>query len=169
MPVNTYETMLLLDPSKVNADSEGVIKQLHALWERHEATILISRPWDYNHRLAYPIRKLKKGAYHVIYYQQDSQKQRELDRDIKLQEGLVLRHLTLRLHPKWVDVMLSVAREDQSTAFALRGMREDLPLGDDTPPTSAAEGAAATEVASPPPATTTRRARRAAEETDKPQ
>lgn len=165
MPVQTYETMLLLDPNKVSNDSDGVLKQLHALWERHEAVILVSRPWDYNHKLAYPIRKLKKGAYHVIYYQQDSQKQRELDRDIKLQEGLVLRHLTIRLHPKWVDAMLAVAREDQSTAFALRGMREDLPLIEEPMSVSASEAATtAAEVAAPAPS---RRSRRSAEAADK--
>jgi small subunit ribosomal protein S6 len=166
MPVNTYETMLLLDPTKVSSDSEGVLKQLHALWERHEATILVSRPWDYNHKLAYPIRKFKKGAYHVIYYQQDSQKQRELDRDIKLQEGLVLRHLTIRLHPKWVDAMLSVAREDGSTAFALRGMREDVPLTDDATSSSSTDAIPSEAPPPPPPATPSRRTRRSAEAAD---
>ncbi|MBA2226290.1 MAG: 30S ribosomal protein S6 [Thermogemmata sp.] len=172
MPVNTYETMLLLDPTKVSTDSEGVLKHLHALWERHEAKILVSRPWDYNHKLAYPIRKFKKGAYHVIYYQQDSQKQRELDRDIKLQEGLVLRHLTIRLHPKWVDAMLNVAREDHSTAFALRGMREDVPLAEDVPPSATPDSGAAEAppASTPTPAPTpapTRRSRRSAEGADK--
>lgn len=162
MPVNTYETMLLLDPTKISADSEGALKQLHALWERHEAKILISRPWDYNHKLAYPIRKFKKGAYHVIYYQQDSQKQRELDRDIKLQEGLVLRHLTIRLHPKWVDAMLSVAREDSSTTFALRGMREDVPLTEESTTSPSPDGGAAEAPSSSPPPPG-RRSRRSAE------
>lgn len=167
MPMNTYETLLLLDPTKVSSDSEGVLKQLHALWERHEATILVSRPWDYNHKLAYPIRKFKKGAYHVIYYQQDSQKQRELDRDIKLQEGLVLRHLTIRLHPKWVDAMLSVAREDGSTAFALRGMREDVTLSDEATSSSPTDATTPSELPASPPATPSRRTRRSAEAANK--
>jgi small subunit ribosomal protein S6 len=160
MPVNTYETMLLLDPNKVSNDNDAVLKQLHALWERHGATILVSRAWDYNHKLAYPIRKFKKGAYHVIYYQQDSQKQRELDRDLKLQEGLVLRHLTIRLHPKWVDAMLAVAREDHSTAFALRGMREELPLGEESLMGNPVDEtvAATAEALSPAPSRQTRRA-----------
>lgn len=150
MPVYTYETLLLLDPSRVANDAEGVKQHLHALWERHGAQILVSRPWDYNHKLAYPINKLKRGAFHIIYYTIDSSRQKQLDQDIKLQEGLVLRHLTLRLHPKWTEEMLRIAREDQSTAFALRGMREDTTFvpsdsltvrpaeGDGRPPAEAA-------------------------------
>jgi ribosomal protein S6 len=51
MPVQTYETLLLLDPTKVSADADGVKQQVHHILERHGAEVLISRPWDYNHKL----------------------------------------------------------------------------------------------------------------------
>jgi small subunit ribosomal protein S6 len=125
MPVQTYETLLLLDPTKVSADADGVKQQVHHILERHGAEVLISRPWDYNHKLSYPINKQKKGAFHIIYYTLESTKQIELERDFALAEGLIFRQLTLRLDPKWQDTILGVAREEGGNGFALRGMQEE--------------------------------------------
>src|SRR6516162_719196 len=74
MPNKLYETLFLLDPTKVSADAEGVKHQLHTLIERLGGHIEISRPWDYNHKLSYPIGKQKKGSYHAIYYTLESTK-----------------------------------------------------------------------------------------------
>jgi small subunit ribosomal protein S6 len=126
MPVITYETLFLLDSTKVTADAEGVKGQIHHILERHGGHVIISRPWDYNHKLAYPIRKQKKGAFHVIYYTMDSLKQKELERDFALAaEGVILRSMTLRIDPKWQEAVLQVAREDAGNGFALRGMHEE--------------------------------------------
>jgi small subunit ribosomal protein S6 len=114
MPVVTYETMFLLDPNKASTDAEGTKLQIHHILERHGATVVVSRPWDYNHKLSYPIGKQKKGAFHIVYYTMESTKQGELERDFALQEGLVLRSLTLKLDPKWQEAILQVAREDGS-------------------------------------------------------
>jgi small subunit ribosomal protein S6 len=127
MPVATYETLFLLDPTKVAADAEGVKQQIHTILERHGAQILISRPWDYNHKLSYPIEKQKKGAFHIIYYTMESTKQADLERDFAIIEGLVLRQLTLKVDPKWQEVVLGVARDEPGNAFAVRGMQEEAP------------------------------------------
>jgi small subunit ribosomal protein S6 len=125
MPVQTYETLFLLDPTKVSADADGVKQQVHHLLERHGAEVLISRPWDYNHKLSYPINKQKKGSFHIIYYTLESTKQIELERDFALAEGLIFRQLTLRLDPKWQDTILGIAREEGGNGFAVRGMQEE--------------------------------------------
>jgi len=118
MPVATYETMFLLESNKVTSDAEGTKQAIHHILERHGATIVVSRPWDYNHKLTYPIGKQKKGAFHIIYYTMESTKQRELERDFALQEGLILRQLTLKVDPKWEETILQIAREDGSRARA---------------------------------------------------
>jgi small subunit ribosomal protein S6 len=125
MPTVTYETMLLLDSNKVSSDAEGAKQQVHHLLERHGGQVIISRPWDYNHKLTYPIGKQKKGAFHIIYYTMESTKQVELERDFALAEGLILRQLTLKLDPKWKDDILAVARDDGGNGFAVRGMQEE--------------------------------------------
>ena len=84
MPIATYETLFLLDSTKVSSDAEAVKAQLHHILERHAGHIEVSRPWDYNHKLAYPIEKQKKGSFHIVYYTLESTKQRVLENDFKL-------------------------------------------------------------------------------------
>lgn len=131
MPVKLYETLFLLDPTKVSSDADGVKAQLHAIIERHGGAIEVSRPWDYNHKLTYPIGKSKKGSFHIVYYTFESTKQAELERDFALQEGLILRQLTSRIEPKWQEEIMKVAREDTGTAFALRGMQDEAAVQTD--------------------------------------
>lgn len=131
MPNVTYETMFLLDPNKVSTDADGTKNQIHHILERHGATIVVSRPWDYNHKLAYPIGKQKKGAFHIIYYTMESTKQAELERDFALQEGLILRQLTLKVDPKWLEMTLQIAKEDTGNGFAIRGMKDEAAVTTD--------------------------------------
>jgi small subunit ribosomal protein S6 len=130
MPVQTYETLFLLDSPKVTADAEAVKQTVHHLIERHGGQISISRPWDYNHKLSYPIKKQKKGAFHIIYYTMESTHQAALERDFALAE-VILRQLTLRIDPKWQELILSVAREDTGHGFALRGMQDEAAVQTD--------------------------------------
>ncbi len=144
-----YETLFLLDPTKVSADADGVKAQIHAILERHGAHIDVSRPWDYNHKLSYPISKQKKGSFHIAYYTMESTKQVELERDFALHPDLVLRYMTTRVDPKWQEEVMKVAREETAAAFAVRGMQDEATVQTDpsaigAPPTfSGGEGAPA--------------------------
>jgi len=131
MPVNMYETLFLLDSTKVSSDADNARQQVHHVLERHGAKIEVSRPWDYNHKLAYPIGKQKKGSFHIVYYTMESTSQAALERDIALAEGLILRQMTLKIDPKWQDVILGVAREDTQNGFAVRGMQEEVTVTTD--------------------------------------
>lgn len=130
MPVVTYETLFLLDPNKVSSDADGAKNTIHHIIERVGGQIVISRPWDYNHKLTYPIRKSKKGAFHIIYYTLESRKQDALEVELRLNPDLILRHMTLNIDPKWADLILGVARDDHGTGFAVRGMHEEGTPGD---------------------------------------
>jgi small subunit ribosomal protein S6 len=129
MPVVTYETMFLLDSNKVSSDAEGTKQQIHHLLERHGGQVVVSRPWDYNHKLSYPISKQKKGAFHIIYYTMESTHQAALERDFALAEGLILRQLTLKIDPKWHDTIMGIARDDAGNGFAVRGMQDEAGSG----------------------------------------
>ena len=131
MPVQLYETLFLLDSTKLSADPDGVRGQLQATLEKHGAQIDVARPWD-DRKLAYPIHKQKKGSYHIVYYHLDSLKQIEIERDLKLNENL-LRHMTLVVDPKWAEAVMDVARNDTSAAFALRGMQDEASPTDVSP------------------------------------
>ncbi len=151
MAIQTYETLFLLDPTKVSADAEGVKTTIHHIIERHGGHVEISRPWDYNHKLSYPIGKSKKGSFHIIYYTLESTKQAELERDFALQEGLILRQLTSKLDPKWKEEILKVAREDGSNGFALRGMMDEQAVQTDPAAIGGEPGMPGDDGAPPPP------------------
>ncbi len=140
MPLNTYETLFLVDSTKVSNDADGVRNTLHALLEKFGGTVLVSRPWDYNHKLTYPIQKSKKGSFHIVYYTLDSLKQADLEKELRINRELVHRHMTLHVDPKWEEKVLGVAREDAGTGFAVRGMQEETEGGMGGSPTGETAG-----------------------------
>jgi len=107
--------MFLLDPTKVAGDVPAAAQQLHTILERNKAEILASRPWD-ERRLSYPIGTHKKGLYYLTYFRTDSQSLVNIDHDFKLNET-VLRQLVIRIDPKLVDNMLTVARDEHALAL----------------------------------------------------
>jgi small subunit ribosomal protein S6 len=125
MPVNSYECLFLLDPTKTASDMDGVKSQLHGTLEKYGAEIIASRKWD-DRKLAYPIKGQKKGIYHLTFFKADTRKMTEIDHDFRLNEA-IMRHLISAIDPKWEEEMLAVARDDHR--FALQVMHEESPEG----------------------------------------
>jgi small subunit ribosomal protein S6 len=121
MKTNVYECMFLLDTTKVSGDVPGAAKQVHAILEKNNAEILASRPWD-ERRLAYPIKNHKKGLYYLTYFRTDGKNLPGIDHDCKLSE-VILRQMVIRVEPKMVDTMLSLARDEH--AMALQTMTDE--------------------------------------------
>src|SRR5215467_10804664 len=119
MPANVYECMFLLDTNKVAGDVPAAAKQLHAILERNHAEVLASRVWD-ERRLAYPIRNHKKGLYYLTYFRAEGKNLVNIEKDFALSE-LVLRMLTLRVDPKLVETMLTLARDEHALALQVAG------------------------------------------------
>ena|SRR5438105_666583 len=115
MPANVYECLFLLDPNKVGGDIAGAAKQLHGILERHHAEVLASRQWS-EHKLMYPIRHHKKGLFYLIYFRSEGGNLKPIEHDLALNE-MVLRQLVMRIHPKLVEVMLAVARDEHAVAL----------------------------------------------------
>ena len=131
MPANVYECLFLLDPNKVGGDVPAAAKQLHGILERHNAEVLASRPWS-EHKLAYSISHHKKGIFYLIYFRSEGKNLLPLEQDLALNE-MVLRQLTLRIHPKLVDVMLAVARDEHAVALHTATDVEAETTGADVP------------------------------------
>lgn len=115
MPANVYECMFLLDTNKVAGDVNAAAKQLHAILEKNQAEVLASRPWD-ERRLAYPIRKHKKGLYYLTYFRTEGKNIVNIERDCSLNET-ILRSMVLAIDPKLVDAMLTMARDEHAVAL----------------------------------------------------
>jgi small subunit ribosomal protein S6 len=131
MPIQLYETLFILDSTRFASETDVIKGQLHATFERYGSEILVTRVWD-DRKLAYPIKKQKKGTYYIVYYKVESTKQREIERDFAINEN-VLRQMTSHIDSKWSETMLDIARNDNSAAFALRGLQDDA-VGENVTP-----------------------------------
>lgn len=108
MAVNTYECLFLLDPNKASADWEAVMNGANGIIERHGGEIVDSRPWA-EPKLAYPIKKFKKGNYLLTYFTVESTKVPDIEQDCRLNDA-ILRHMILRLHPQIAEEILAHLR-----------------------------------------------------------
>lgn len=115
MPANVYECMFLLDTTKVAGDVGNAEKILRGILEKNHAEVLVSRPWD-ERRLSYPIKNQKKGLYYLTYFSSEGANLREIERDCSLTE-MILRMMVIKIHPKLVDTMLSVAKGEHAVAL----------------------------------------------------
>lgn len=123
MPANMYECLFLLDTNKVAGDVAAAAQQLHTIFERHNAEVLASRPWD-ERRLAYPVEGHKKGLYYLTYFRTEGKNLVGIERDCQLNE-MILRTLVLKIDPKLQETMLAVARDEH--ALALQTVPSDEP------------------------------------------
>ena len=126
MPANVYECMFLLDTTKVAGDVPAADKQLRGLLEKNSAEVLVSRSWD-ERRLIYPIKNQKKGLYYLTYFSSEGKNLPNIEHDCALNE-MILRMMILKIDPKLVDTMLSLAKGEH--AVALHNQQEEP--GDET-------------------------------------
>jgi small subunit ribosomal protein S6 len=115
MAQNTYECMFLLDTNKVSGDVPAAAQQLHTILEKNQAAVLASRPWD-ERRLCYPVKGQKKGLYYLTYFRAEGKTLVNIERDVSLTE-MILRSLVIRIDPKLVETMLTLARDEHAVAL----------------------------------------------------
>jgi small subunit ribosomal protein S6 len=107
--------MFLLDSGKVAGDVANADKVIRGILEKNQAEVLVCRPWD-ERRLAYPIKNQKKGLYFLTYFTADGTTLTTIERDCALTE-MILRMLMLKIHPKLVKTMLTVAQGEHASAL----------------------------------------------------
>jgi small subunit ribosomal protein S6 len=129
MAANVYECMFILDSSKVAGNLETADKSIRALLEKNSAEVLVSRLWD-ERKFTYPIKKQKKGIYYLTYFSSEGKNLVPLEHDCALNE-MILRMLVLKIHPKLVETMLSLAKGEH--AVALHNMQEEPSAEDGIP------------------------------------
>ena len=96
MPENrtyAYEAMFLIGQAAA-ADLRSVIDHINEILTRGHAEVLAMRKWD-ERRLAYEIRKQKRGFYILTYFKAPGGQLAHIERDCNLSEK-VLRAMILR-------------------------------------------------------------------------
>jgi small subunit ribosomal protein S6 len=108
LPQNVYECMFILDSNRYARDPNGVSGGIPKMIEQHGGEVLVSRPWS-EQKLAYPIKGHHKGTYWLTYFRLESSELASFNRDCQLNDA-VLRHLTLKVEPRLVDVLVAHAQ-----------------------------------------------------------
>jgi small subunit ribosomal protein S6 len=108
---NVYECMFILDSNKFARDPHGVSAHISTIIEKLGGEVMVSRLWN-EQKLAYPIEGHRKGTYWLSYFRIASDKLVPFNRECQL-NGDILRHLTLKVEPRLVDVLVAHARGEQ--------------------------------------------------------
>ena len=108
MAKNVYECMFIFNANTYAKNPAGVAKTVDDLIGAVDGEILASRLWN-EQKLAYPIKGQRKGAYWLTYASIDSLQLTQLNRACQLNDG-ILRHLAIKIDPRLVDTMVSVAK-----------------------------------------------------------
>ena len=88
-----YEAMFLFPPPGTT-DVDGMQKAAQGIIERHGGKIIFIKKWD-ERKLAYEIKKQKRGTYIVAFYEGPGASVGAIERDVNLSED-ILRVLVTR-------------------------------------------------------------------------
>ena len=111
MAEQVYECMFIFDPNRYARDPGGVSSKIRQSVEKLGGEVLASRLWI-EQRLAYPINGHRKGVYWLTYIKLESTSNSKLNREFQLNEN-ILRHLIVKIDPRLVDSLVSLARGER--------------------------------------------------------
>ncbi len=82
-----YEAMFLYGPTAAQ-DFEAAQKNVRAIVERHGGKVLVLKKWD-ERKLAYEIKKQKRGTYIICYYTGPGASVGAIERDVNLSDDIL--------------------------------------------------------------------------------
>lgn len=88
MAANLYEAMFVLDAARGASAVPDLVQHIVAQLTRHEAQIERIELWD-ERKLAYPVKKVKRGLYFLVYFRVDGSAIDEIRRTIRLSERIL--------------------------------------------------------------------------------
>jgi small subunit ribosomal protein S6 len=92
--MRTYEVLFILSPQLAEQDATNLIADFRGIAEKSGATLASEESWG-RRRLAYPIKKMQEGIYHLFVFTSEEDLLGEVDRKMKNSDQ-VLRHMIVR-------------------------------------------------------------------------
>lgn len=111
MAEQVYECMFILNPNAYAKNPSSVANMVEDLVKNSGGKILASRLWN-EQKMAYPINGHRKGVYWLTYFALESTSLPKFNRACRIQD-VVLRHLPLKVDPRLVDTLVSVAKGEK--------------------------------------------------------
>jgi small subunit ribosomal protein S6 len=91
-----YEALFLFGTA-ATADAEGAVKQIGDLVAKHGGEIILLKKWD-ERKLAYEIKKNKRGLYVLCFYRGPGTSVSKITHDVNLSETILRVMITDALH-----------------------------------------------------------------------
>ncbi len=111
MAEQVYECMFILNPNAYAKNPSSIANVVEDLVKNSGGKILASRLWN-EQKMAYPINGHRKGVYWLTYFALESTNLPKFNRACRIQD-VVLRHLPLKVDPRLVDTLVSVAKGEK--------------------------------------------------------
>jgi ribosomal protein S6 len=83
-----YEGMFIVDSAKGGSDFPAVVKHIAGILKRYDADIERIEKWD-DRKLVYPIKRVERGIYVLVYFRCPPGRLAEIRHDIRLSEQIL--------------------------------------------------------------------------------
>jgi small subunit ribosomal protein S6 len=90
-----YESIFIVRPSLPDEDATKLIDKMKGVLEKTGASLLKLENWG-KKKLAYEVRRERKGVFVYLYFKSDGTVIEELERSYRLEDGII-KFLTVRL------------------------------------------------------------------------
>jgi PTH1 family peptidyl-tRNA hydrolase len=140
-----YEGMFLLNNSLVPPEGGKAVDVVSAILQKHKMKMVKADVWD-ERKLAYPIKRQKRGTYVLTHFEGDGEKVDTISRDLNLNEE-VLRYMFIRHENEFPE--FPKPRKDAQAIRESHARREGTESPRPTAPEAAEPEAAAPEAAEP--------------------
>ncbi|NOY52098.1 MAG: 30S ribosomal protein S6 [Deltaproteobacteria bacterium] len=111
--MNYYESIFILQPDLPSEQSEKITELMSGIVEKQGGRMHIVEDWGVK-RLAYEVKKQKKGHYVLMQFAGEPEGIRELERNYRVNDG-VIKYMTLRIDE---DKLQTITPKEESTAPA---------------------------------------------------
>ena len=89
-----YESIMVVRPSLTDEETDRLVNKMKAVLEKSGATLLKAESWG-KKRLAYEVKRERKGTYIYFNFQSDGHAIGELERSYRIEDS-VIKFLTVK-------------------------------------------------------------------------
>ncbi len=107
--MNDYESIFILAPSTDEGESEKISQRFQEVITANGGEVVRIEKWG-KRKLAYPVRKHRKGEYVLLQFKGGAMSVSELERNYKMTDA-VIKFLTIRLEK---EALAHIARQLQA-------------------------------------------------------
>lgn len=112
--MNAYETIFILKPSLSDEEISKITEKIKGIIQRGGGEVVVAENWG-KKKLAYEVRKEKKGTYIIAHFKGTGATVLEVERAYRLDESII-KFITIKIEPEKLGKTLPV-RDEKPISF----------------------------------------------------